>query len=70
MVVSCNIECVKISKIGELIYYYDNNNPKEIADAIKSIDFYNLHDSASEIQKLNEEFVLHLKDIFNEERNN
>jgi len=70
VVVSCNIECVKISKIGELIYYYDNNNPKEIADAIKSIDFYNLHDSASEIQKLNEEFVLHLKDIFNEERNN
>lgn len=67
VVVSCNIECVKISKIGELIYYYNNNNPKEIAEAIRSIDFNNLHDSASEIQKLNDEFVIKLNRLLTDE---
>ncbi|NLU30091.1 MAG: glycosyltransferase family 4 protein [Bacteroidales bacterium] len=60
-VVSCNIECVKKSKIGELLYYYDNDNPKEIAEAIMSIDFNNSKDSTSEIQKLNNEFVQDIK---------
>ncbi len=63
VVVSCNIECVKISKIGEFIYYYNNNNPKEIADAIMSIDFNNLLDSASEIKKLNDDFVIALSEL-------
>jgi hypothetical protein len=63
VVVSCNIECVKISKIGEFIYYYNNNNPKEIAEAIVSIDFNNLLDSASEIKKLNDDFVIALSKL-------
>lgn len=63
VVVSCNIECVKISKIGEFIYYYNNNNPKEIAETIISIDFNNLLDSASEIKKLNDDFVIALSKL-------
>ncbi len=62
-VVSCNIECVKISKIGELVYYYNNNNPREIAEAIMSIDFNNSRDSAFVIQSLNTEFVVCLKSV-------
>lgn len=67
LVVSCNIECVKISKIGEFIYYYDNNNPKEIAEAIMSIDYNNLRDNASEIQKLNNEFVININRLLTDE---
>ena len=58
IVVSCNIECVKVSKVGELLYYYNNNNPKEIAETIMSIDFNNLRDSASEIHKLDNMFCV------------
>lgn len=61
VVVSCNIECVKISQIGELIYYYEYNDPKEIAEAIMSIKISKTNDAARIIQKLNKEFVQNLE---------
>ena len=69
-IVSTRIESIEKSVLSELITYSDDDQPVSIVKSILSVDLTRPYESASGIQKLNEEFVLHLKDIFNEVRNN
>ncbi|CEN76501.1 Uncharacterised protein [[Clostridium] sordellii] len=56
-VVSTKIKVLKESKINDLIYYYEGNTPKAIANAIKNIDFYDGYNSIKTIERLNSEFT-------------
>lgn len=62
-VLSSDIKCVSDSKIGKLMYYYSNDNPKEIATKINNIDFSSKYDSIELLKKLDEDFILELKTI-------
>lgn len=56
-VVSARIKAIEISAIGNDVYYYDEQNPKDIAEAILSIDFTKSYDSRKIIEKLDNEFA-------------
>ncbi|WP_288222087.1 glycosyltransferase [uncultured Clostridium sp.] len=56
-VVSVRIRAVEISAVGNLVYYYNEQNPKSIADAIMKIDMTKYYDSRKLINELNEEFI-------------
>ena len=60
-VVSVNIPAIKTSDVGDLLYYYDNNDPKEIADIILNIDVNSNYDSRKHIDKLNKKFKNDMK---------
>lgn len=60
-VVSINIPAIKTSKINSILYYYDIQSPKNIAEAIKNIDLNKEYDSKSLINQLNLEFKNELK---------
>ena len=64
-VVSCKIDCVKSSKIGKLVTYYDENRPEEIAKAILNIKFNQTIDVKSQIIKLDTDFKKQLKSLLN-----
>ena len=60
-VVSINIRSINTSKLAANIYFYEKNNPKEIAEAIKSVKFKN--NNIDTIIKLSEEFKTDLKTL-------
>jgi hypothetical protein len=60
-VVSVRIKAIEISAIGDKIYFYDEQSPKSIAEAIMSIDIDKPYDSKKLIKKLDEKFVDSIK---------
>lgn len=62
-VVSCYVDCVRKSKIGEIITYYYNDQPNEIAEAIMSIDINSDYDSITLIKKLDKQFIKDIKEL-------
>lgn len=56
-VVSVKIPAVQTSSVGSLMNYYENQTPKEIADAIKNVDLENKKDSREIIKELDKSFV-------------
>lgn len=62
-VVSIKLKTLEISKIKELIYFYDSDNPKEIANRILEIDFNDNYDSKKEINFLDNEFKKNINKI-------
>ena len=64
-VVSCKIDCVEKSKIGDQVIFYNDDSPESIAEAIKSIDIKNLRDPREKIKELHVEFVANLKQMIN-----
>lgn len=55
-VVSINIPAIKESDIGDYMYYYEKQTPKEIAKAIQKIDFDDNYDSRKTIFDLDQKF--------------
>lgn len=55
-VVSADIPAVKKSKIGDLMFYYNHQDPKEIASVIKSIDLSDKYDSRRLLNELDKNF--------------
>lgn len=51
-VVSIRIPAIEQSAVGDILYYYKNQRPKEIADAILSIDIQNPYDGRKVIEQL------------------
>jgi predicted CoA-binding protein len=64
-VVSCHIECISKSKIGDLVTYYYEDNPESIANAIKKIDISKDFDF-NKIKELDEQFTFDLKMLFSD----
>lgn len=62
-VVSVRIQALEESKVGDFLYFYDGNDPKKIAETIKSINFDEAYDSRELISQLDKEFTDNLKKI-------
>lgn len=65
-VVSVRIKALERSAISDLLYYYDENTPEVIADAVKEIDFSQPYDSRTVIKKLDENFVEAIERLIND----
>ena len=63
-VVSCNIECVRVSNIGDSVFYYENDSPEDIAKAICEINSNLDINTQNIIKKLNDNFVFELNRLF------
>lgn len=66
-IVSTKIESIEKSVLSDVITYSDDDQPASIVRSIMSFDLTTPYESAREIQKLNDEFVLRLKDILKDE---
>lgn len=62
-VVSCYIDCISQSKIGKLVTYYTDDDPKLIAEAIMKISILEDYDSKSIIKKLDKNFIKDIKSL-------
>lgn len=56
-VVSIRIPAIEKSAVGEFMYYYDEQTPENIANAVKSIDLADGYDSRKELERLSCEFT-------------
>lgn len=65
-VVSIRIPAIEGSDVGDKLFYYDEQTPKQIADAILSVDMAQAYDSRSDIvdlsNKFQNELMLMMKD--------
>lgn len=64
-VVSGDIECVKISKIGSLINYYQVDDPKYVAQTILNVKITDKNNKIRVIESLDNEFLLNLDMLLN-----
>jgi len=62
-VVSCYIDCVSESVIGDMVTYYYKDSPKSIADAIMSVDLNQPYDSISRIRELDKQFIKEIGEL-------
>ena len=65
-VVSIRIPVVEQSQIGDSLFYYDEQNPKQIAKAILSVDMKKQYDSRKLIAQLADNFEKDLAMVLNE----
>ena len=63
IVLSAKITAVESSEVGESVYYYDKQDPKTIAEAIKKIDVKNNSCDKGLIGSLDERFSRELKEM-------
>jgi glycosyltransferase involved in cell wall biosynthesis len=56
-VVTIRIKAIEMSPIGDKVFYYDKQTPKDIAEAIMSIDLNEPYDSRKIIKELDKQFV-------------
>lgn len=62
-VISVKIKTIEISPVGKTLYYYEDQSPQAIANAILSIDFDEPYDSRQLIRELDIVFAKDLKKI-------
>lgn len=62
-VVSIGITSLRMSKVGGLLFFYEENSPKAIANTIKSIDLNDNYDSREKIKELDIEFTKDILDL-------
>lgn len=62
-VVSVRINAIEMSAIGNSVYFYDEQDPEEIANAIMSIDFDTPYDGKKIIEKLDTKFMRSLNEL-------
>lgn len=62
-VLSIKIPAVKTSPVGDYLYYYENNNFQEIANAIKSINIDNSKNKAILLNQLDSDLIENLKNL-------
>lgn len=56
-VVSIRIPAIESSAVGDMMYYYDNQTPDAIAQAIINVDVTNSYNSRKRITELSKQFV-------------
>ena len=62
-VVSVKIKALQTSAVNDLLYYYSENSPEEIAKVIKSIDITAPYDSRERIKELDKKFTKEIKKL-------
>lgn len=65
-VVSVRIPAIETSAIGEYMYYYDEQTPKKIAEAIKTVDLLKSYNSREIISQLDKNFVHNIGNMLGE----
>lgn len=60
-VVSCKIPCVEKSSIGDLVNFYCDDSPRNIAEAIMAVDLTKPFDSRKILKELNEDFIRNIQ---------
>lgn len=63
-VVSIRIPVIETSAVGNMVFYYDEQTPEEIAKAIMSIDLNDNYDSRVYIKQLSDQFEKDMKKLF------
>lgn len=56
-VVSIRIKVLERSGIGDMIFFYENNSPEDIAYTVKQVNMKNAYDSRSRIVELDKQFI-------------
>ena len=64
-VVSVRIPAIETSAVGERVYYYDSQDPKEIARVIRSVALDDGYDSRTHLEVLHKDFVEELRKLLN-----
>ena len=62
-VVSIRIPAIETSAVGDMVFYYDEQTPEEIAKAIMDIDFNDNYDSRAYIRQLSDQFEKDIKTL-------
>ncbi|MBR6737917.1 MAG: hypothetical protein IKL82_06150 [Clostridia bacterium] len=62
-VVTAKIKVLETSEINNLLYYYNDSVPKNIANAIATVDLKSEYDSRKELKCLNNEFIASLSEV-------
>ena len=65
-VVSIKIPAIETSPVGHAMYFYENSTPKEIAQAVLTVDTTKKYDSRKLIDELNVEFIENLNRLLKE----
>lgn len=65
-VVSVRIKALEKSAIGDLLYFYDEQTPESIAEAVKKIDFSKPYNSRKRIKELDKEFTKQIGEMLND----
>lgn len=64
-VVSVRIKTLERSEISDLLYYYDENSPEAIAEAVGNIDLLQSYDSRELIRQLDAKFTREVGELLN-----
>ncbi len=67
-VVSARIPVAEHSRVGDCLYYYDEQTPEAIAAAIQSVDLSDGYDGKAVLRRLDEKFLGDLKKLIFENR--
>ena len=62
-VLSVRIPAVEQSSVGDMLYYYDEQKPEKIAEAIQSIDVTQPYDSRERLKQLDKKASIELKEL-------
>lgn len=62
-VVSIRIKALEKAEISDLLYYYDKDDPREVANAIKNIDLSDRYNSREKIRALDSKFKQEIKKL-------
>lgn len=65
-VVTIKIKVIERSAVKDLLYYYENHNPKEIANTIIKVDLTDKNKSHRMLKKLDDEFTISLSKLVKE----
>jgi len=65
-VVSTRIKVLETSEINDLIYYYDQNCPEDIAEVVKHINLEDVYDSRARLKKLDTKFTNDIQTLLSE----
>lgn len=65
-VVSIRTRAIEMSAVGHAVFYYEEQSPKAIANAITSIDMNKSYDSRKLVSKLDKDFVKNIKKLLEE----
>lgn len=65
-VVSIRIKALEQSKVSDLLYYYDSDNPAALAAAIQAVDLSAPYDSRERIRRLDDEFCAALGELISQ----
>lgn len=68
-VVSIKIPAIEKSAVGNYMYYYNNQTPEEIAEAIKSVDLNDNYNGREIISNLSDKFCNNLNSILEDLKN-